>query len=338
MNKEDFGKVHLATKGGRLLGLFQLVYTWSDIYFEEVAQCRVRKVMPKKNQDWDVFISHASEDKEVFVRPLAQALQALGISVWYDEFSLRLGESLSRSIDKGIAKSRYGLVVISPSFIEKAWPEYELRGLITREIEGRSVIIPIWHGVDRKEVVEFSPSLADKVAVRTVDGTAQDIAIQILAEVCPDLYQKHPRSDLQKLASGEAIKELQDEIDSLKEHLSEYQCPFCGAPAVERISAPADPEGKHWGMIETYECGFETGGALNQPCPSDPKFPAFSDLEIECHKTDSNEPLLWYCYVLPKSYMAHKLSLDIAYGRTRDEAHARLVDNYNRRAKRWSSE
>lgn len=294
--------------------------------------------MPKKSKTWDVFISHASEDKETFVRPLAHALQALGLSVWYDEFSLRLGESLSGSIDKGIAKSRYGLVVISSSFIEKAWPEYELRGLITREIEGRSVIIPIWHGVDRKEVAEFSPSLADKVAVRTADGTAQDIAIQILAEVRPDLYQKHPRSELQRLASGEAIKELQDEIDSLKEQLSEYLCPYCGAPAVERISAPADPEQKYWDMIETYECGFQRGGALEQPCPSDPKFPAFSDFEIECRETDSDGPVRWICYAHPKTNMVRRLSLDSAYGRSRDEAHARLVENYNRRAKPWRSE
>lgn len=292
--------------------------------------------MPKKNQNWDVFISHASEDKEVFVRPLAQALQGLGVSVWYDEFSLRLGNSLSRSIDKGIARSRYGLIVISRAFISKPWPEYELRGLITREIEGRNVILSIWHGVDRKEVAEFSPSLADKVAVRTADNTAQDIAIQILAEVRPDLYQKHPRSDLQKLASGEAIKELQDEIDSLIEQLSEYQCPYCGAPATTMTPAPADPDGKYWDMVESYECGYKAFGGVVEICPSDPKFPAFSDLEVECCKTDSNDPFLWYCYVLPKSNMAHRLSLDGGYGKTRDEAHACLVEKYNRRAKRWN--
>lgn len=84
---------------------------------------------------WDVFVSHASEDKETFVRPLAVALQGLGVSVWYDEFSLRIGDSLSRSINKGIANSRFGLVIVTPAFIEKPWPEYELRGLVAREID-----------------------------------------------------------------------------------------------------------------------------------------------------------------------------------------------------------
>jgi hypothetical protein len=78
----------------------------------------------ESHQKWDVFIAHASEDKEAFVRPLATVLQSLGMSVWYDEFSLQLGDSLSRSIDKGILGSQYGLVVVSPAFIEKKWPEY----------------------------------------------------------------------------------------------------------------------------------------------------------------------------------------------------------------------
>ena len=122
-----------------------------------------------QSHQWDVFISHASEDKETFVRPLAEALRSLGVTVWYDEFSLKVGDSLSRSIDKGIAGSRYGLVVVSPAFIDKPWPEHELRGLVTREIDEGKVILPIWHGVDRRSVLKFSPSLADKVAIRTAD-------------------------------------------------------------------------------------------------------------------------------------------------------------------------
>jgi len=81
---------------------------------------------------WDAFISHAWEDKESFVRPLAHALTALGAAVWYDEFSLRLGDSLSASIDKGLAGSRYGIVVLSKAFIAKRWPQRELQGLVKR--------------------------------------------------------------------------------------------------------------------------------------------------------------------------------------------------------------
>lgn len=70
-------------------------------------------------KEWDVFISHASEDKDSFVRPLAEALAQLGVRVWYDEFTLNLGDSISRSIDKGLASSQFGLVVLSESFISK---------------------------------------------------------------------------------------------------------------------------------------------------------------------------------------------------------------------------
>lgn len=79
-------------------------------------------------KEWDVFISHASEDQETFVRPLAEALTQLGVRVWYSEFSLKLGDSLSRSIDKGLAGSTFGLVVISEFFINKKWPETRTKG------------------------------------------------------------------------------------------------------------------------------------------------------------------------------------------------------------------
>src|SRR6266851_5421823 len=136
----------------------------------------------KPNQSckkWDVFIAHASEDKDSFVRPLAVSLNRLGAKVWYDEFSLRPGDSLSRSIDHGLANSHFGAVVISPNFIGKAWPERELSGLVSREIDQGRVIIPIWHGVARKQVLDFSPTLADKLAVRTENLTPQEIAIQV---------------------------------------------------------------------------------------------------------------------------------------------------------------
>jgi hypothetical protein len=114
---------------------------------------------------WDVFISHASEDKEEFVRPLANALQVKGLRVWFDEFTLTLGDSLRRSIDLGLSRSNYGVVVISPAFLAKEWPQRELDGLVAREIEGRKVILPIWHNIGAEEVRKYSPPLADRVAI-----------------------------------------------------------------------------------------------------------------------------------------------------------------------------
>ena len=117
--------------------------------------------------DWDVFISHAWEDKESFVRPLAEALIARGLRVWYDEFTITVGDSLRRSIDRGLANSRYGVVVLSPSFFAKEWPQKELDGLAAREVNGEKVILPIWHQVTASQVREYSPILADRMAVST---------------------------------------------------------------------------------------------------------------------------------------------------------------------------
>jgi len=89
---------------------------------------------------WDAFISHASEDKDSFVRPLATALASFGVNIWYDEFTLELGDSLSQSIDKGLAKSRYGVVVLSKSFMSKSWPQRELSGLVAREVDCHSAV------------------------------------------------------------------------------------------------------------------------------------------------------------------------------------------------------
>lgn len=129
---------------------------------------------PKQPQkEWDVFISHASDDKEAFARPLASALQDAGLQVWFDEFTLRVGDSLRRSIDKGLAHSKYGVVVISESFLQKEWPQKELDGLVAREFEGHKVILPVWHNVALETVRSSSPLLADRLATSSQKGLKQ---------------------------------------------------------------------------------------------------------------------------------------------------------------------
>lgn len=128
-----------------------------------------------------IFVSHASEDKAGFVRPLAHALKEHGLKVWYDEFSLRPGDSLRRSIDRGLANCAAGVVVLSPAFFEKEWPQRELDALYTAEIGGRSKIIPVWYQVRFAEVAAVSPLLADRVAIKAelgVDTVASKIAEQ----------------------------------------------------------------------------------------------------------------------------------------------------------------
>lgn len=132
-----------------------------------------------RSEIFDVFISHASEDKDTIVRSLATELVGQGLKVWYDEFTLRIGDSLRQKIDKGLAKSRVGLVVLSPAFVSKGWTNYELDGIITRNVSGDQILLPIWHNITKQAVIDFSPSLADKVARSTATHTVREIAAEI---------------------------------------------------------------------------------------------------------------------------------------------------------------
>lgn len=139
-----------------------------------------------EQREFDVFISHASEDKDEVVRPLAYALQAGGLKVWYDEFELKIGDSLRRKIDIGLAKSRFGVIVFSKVFLTKGWTNYELDGLVTKSVNSEQVLLPIWHNVTKKEMIEYSPSLADKLARSTSTHTVEEIAKEIVALISED--------------------------------------------------------------------------------------------------------------------------------------------------------
>lgn len=134
-------------------------------------------------QTWDVFISHATEDKDVVARPLRDALARLGVTVWLDEAELRIGQSLRRRIDDGIRSSRFGVVILSKPFFEKGWTNHELDGLVTRSVAGEQSLLPIWHHLTADAVRAYSPSLADKVAANTENQTIDEIAEQIAEAV-----------------------------------------------------------------------------------------------------------------------------------------------------------
>jgi len=140
-----------------------------------------QSVQPTKieKKEYDVFISHSSADKDEFVRPFATELQNLGLKVWYDEFELKVGDSLRRSIDQGLINSRYGIVVLSSSFFKRNWTNYELDGFVNKEMNGLKVILPIWHKVSKDEVQKFSLSLADKVALNSSIYSVKEIAEEI---------------------------------------------------------------------------------------------------------------------------------------------------------------
>ncbi len=164
---------------------------------------------------WDVFISHASEDKKSIVRELAEALEKLKVKVWYDEFSLSVGDSLTKSIDEGLIKSKFGIVVISKSFLAKNWPDYEYRSLISKEVNGKKVILPIWHDVTPEDVGEFSLYLADKVALNTSKDTVKQLALKLTKVVRPEVFESIRRYWAFKKVIKNADTKLID-INSIK--------------------------------------------------------------------------------------------------------------------------
>jgi hypothetical protein len=149
--------------------------------------------------DFDVFISHASEDKSVFVTPLANALKKYGLKVWFDKFTLKVGDSLHRSIEKGLARSRYGVVVFSPKFLAKNWPMAELNGLFAREMEGQKVILPVWHKISSARMKRVLPMQADKYALRSSDGI-EAVARSLVETIRPELLEL----DVRKSSAFEA--------------------------------------------------------------------------------------------------------------------------------------
>lgn len=143
----------------------------------------VEEAPPPDAKPYDVFICHAHDDKDEVVRPLAHSLREQNLAVWYDEFELRIGANLRRKIDEGLVRSRFGVVVLSPAFFKQGWKQYELDGLVTKEVAGgEQIILPVWHNVSQADVMGYSPSLAGKVARSTGESTVDQIAAEI-AEV-----------------------------------------------------------------------------------------------------------------------------------------------------------
>ena len=175
--------------------------------------------------EWDVFICHASEDKDSVVRPLAQELISRDVRVWYDEFTLCIGDKLSVSIDLGLSSSRFGVVVLSPAFFQKTWPQQELNSLVGRQARtGEKVVLPIWHNLEPEEVYSRSPLLASLIASSTnrgLDHVAEEIAAVVtkgrakstpfggLVASTKDILIRYVEADFKKLERGEPRSPLE---------------------------------------------------------------------------------------------------------------------------------
>ncbi|WP_053749130.1 toll/interleukin-1 receptor domain-containing protein [Streptomyces sp. MMG1533] len=194
----------------------------------------------------DLFISHAWEDKDGFVRPLAERLRTLGIDVWYDEYALSMGDSLSASIDKGLRNSRFGAVILSPSFFKKPWPEYEFRSLVALESGREKRILPIWYNVTRDDVLSYSPNLADKLAYVATGVDPLDVAIEVMRVAAPEKYSELVRAIEARRRAEENVTKVDIKdltLGHLREPLDQTQ--------LRRIRLI------HEALIEVFPCTWE---------------------------------------------------------------------------------
>jgi hypothetical protein len=125
----------------------------------------------------DVFLSHASEDKDEIARPLKDALEARGVSVWFDEIRIKVGSSIRQEIEKGISDCRFGVVILSTHFFAKPWTNAEMDALFTQKMNsGENLVLPIWHKVTKDEVMSNMPLLGGILALNSSVMTIDEIA------------------------------------------------------------------------------------------------------------------------------------------------------------------
>jgi len=131
-------------------------------------------------RSFDLYVSYASQDKD-FARSLVSELAAQGISVWFDEGEIRVGDDILRHIEEGLEHSRYFVLIVSPAFFERSWTQFELGVALARPEVGKARVLPIYLGVDADTVRQHMPLLADKLAVDGSKYSANEIA-RIIAE------------------------------------------------------------------------------------------------------------------------------------------------------------
>lgn len=149
----------------------------STVDLERAIAAHDASTIPDKSS-FDVFLSYASPDSE-FVESLARALEDQGLRVWYPGDQLKPGANITETIADGLARSRYGVVVLSPAFFRGSWPRKELGALASRESQGEEVILPVWHDVDLDDVRANAAPLADKLAMNGDTETMQEMASKI---------------------------------------------------------------------------------------------------------------------------------------------------------------
>lgn len=158
----------------------QLQSLSSSVRNVQSEQEKINKAFPlltvRLDEAYDVFISHASEDKEAFVDSLVDALISKGIKVWYDKNQISWGNSIRQSIDDGLKRSKFAIIVLSEHYMRKYWTNREFNAIFAKESIYGQTILPIWHNITKDQVIGYSPMLLDINALNSAVLTVYEIA------------------------------------------------------------------------------------------------------------------------------------------------------------------
>ena len=174
-----------------------------------------------------IFVSHASEDKEGFVRDFSELLRTR-CHVWYDEYSLPFAAPIFRSISAGLNECDFGVVVLSPSFFTKKWTQDEIAALFASETVERRRIIPLWKDVTLEQVAQFSPILADRRGISCAEGPAH--AVECVVQAIDDASRDSDYTHRQAAAASP-----EDHLAALGEQLDRH---YAGIAMINAPDAP----------------------------------------------------------------------------------------------------
>lgn len=161
-----------------------ILYTPQEIRTLTPVREKVEKRSDKPDLR-DVFLCHAWDDRKGAAKELHDMLDAKGVSVWFSEKDVLLGSSLMREIDKGLVKSRVGIVLVTPLFLKRIQGE----GIADKELSAllaRDLLVPIVHNTTYDELRDVSPLLGSRSGLSTIEDTMEEVASKLAELVAPE--------------------------------------------------------------------------------------------------------------------------------------------------------
>ena len=154
-----------------------VVYTPAEVRTLTPVRDSIEKRAPLPDPR-DVFLCHAWDDRGGAAKELHDLLESRGVSVWFSEKDVALGTPLLREIDRGLAKSRVGIVLVTPALLRRLQGE----GIADKELSAllaRDLLVPIVHGTTYETLREVSPLLGSRSGLNTAENTMANVAAKL---------------------------------------------------------------------------------------------------------------------------------------------------------------